>query len=257
MAAKRSTTREFACNDPAQREAMRGRHRYLDRLECIEDLDANHCMDACCSERYGGAMDNVRLADSGDAAAVAAIYAPSVTDAAVSFELTPPSADEIAERIAKVSSHAPWLVLVRDGDIAGFAYASRHRERAGYQWSVDTSVYVRADQQRGGVGRTLYSVLLALLRVQGFYAAHAGITLPNPGSIALHEAMGFRRIGVEPSVGYKLGVWHDVGWWQVELHARTGAPAAPLSVQEAQVRRDWSEALAGPRERPPDALFIR
>jgi phosphinothricin acetyltransferase len=200
-------------------------------------------MDACYPERYGGGMDNVRLAHTGDAAAVAAIYAPSVTDAAASFELTPPSTAEVAERIAKVSAHAPWLVLVRGGDIAGFAYASRHRERAAYQWSVDTSVYVRADQRRTGVGRTLYSVLLALLRIQGFYAAHAGITLPNPGSVALHEAMGFRRIGVEPSVGYKLGVWHDVGWWQLAMHARTGAPAAPLSVQEAQVRQGWSDAL--------------
>jgi phosphinothricin acetyltransferase len=196
-------------------------------------------------------MDNVRLAHAGDAAAVAAIYAPSVTDAATSFELTPPDAGEIAARIARLSTHAPWLVMVRDGDIAGFAYASRHRERAAYQWSVDTSVYVRADQRRTGVGRSLYCTLLALLGVQGFYAAHAGITLPNPGSVALHEAMGFGRIGVEPSVGYKLGAWHDVGWWQLALRARTGAPAPPLSVEAAQARPGWSEALMRPAGRAP------
>ena len=191
-------------------------------------------------------MDNVRLARSGDAAAVAAIYAPSVTGAATSFELTPPSAGEIAERIARVSPHAPWLVMDRDGELTGFAYAARHRERAAYQWSVDTSVYVRADQRRTGVGRTLYRVLLALLRVQGFYAAHAGITLPNPASVALHEAVGFGRIGVEPCVGFKLGAWHDVGWWQLALRARSGEPQPPLSVHDAQARQGWREALAPP-----------
>jgi phosphinothricin acetyltransferase len=188
-------------------------------------------------------MDNVRLAHPDDAPAVAAIYAPSVTSTATSFELIVPSAGEIAERIAKVSRHAPWLVLTRDGDIAGFAYATPHRERAAYQWSVDTSVYVRADQHRTGIGRMLYRVLLTLLRVQGFYAAHAGITLPNPGSVGLHEAMGFSRIAVEPSVGYKLGAWHDVGWWQLALRDRTGEPAPPLTMQEAQAQQRWSEAL--------------
>jgi phosphinothricin acetyltransferase len=194
-------------------------------------------------------MDNVRLAQAGDAAAVAAIYAPSVTGAATSFELTPPGADEIAERIAKISLYAPWLVLVRDGDIAGFAYASRHRERAAYQWSVDTSVYVRADQRRSGVGRSLYRALLALLELQGFYAAHAGITLPNPGSVALHEAMGFGRIGVEPSVGYKLGAWHDVAWWQLALRARAGEPAPPRSIEQAQALPAWAAALSTPPSR--------
>lgn len=189
-------------------------------------------------------MATVRLAHAGDAAAIAAIYAPSVTDAAASFELAAPGPDEMAARIAAISPHAPWLVLVRGGEVAGYAYASRHRERPAYQWSVDTSVYVRADQRRTGAGRTLYRVLLALLDVQGFYAAHAGITLPNPASVGLHEAVGFQRIGTEPAVGYKLGAWHDVGWWQLALRTRTGAPAPPLSVQAAQAQHGWRQALA-------------
>ncbi|HEX3765692.1 MAG TPA: arsinothricin resistance N-acetyltransferase ArsN1 family B [Kofleriaceae bacterium] len=189
-------------------------------------------------------MATVRLAHAGDAAAIAAIYAPSVTSTARSFELAAPGPDEMAVRIAALSPHAPWLVLVRGGEIAGYAYASRHRERAAYQWSVDTTVYVRADQRRTGIGRSLYRVLLALLDVQGFYAAHAGITLPNPASVGLHEAIGFRPIGVEPAVGYKLGAWHDVGWWQLALRARTGVPAAPLSVQAAQAEPGWCRALA-------------
>ena len=183
------------------------------------------------------------MAQADDAAAIAAIYAPSVTDAATSFELVPPSAEEVAARIAQILAHAPWLVLTRRGEVAGFAYASRHRERAAYQWSVDTSVYVRADLCRAGIGRRLYSSLVILLRIQGFYAAHAGITLPNPGSVALHEAMGFRPIGTEPSVGYKLGAWHDVGWWQLALRERVAAPAPPLSLRDAEARPGWAEAL--------------
>lgn len=101
----------------------------------------------------------------------------------------------------------------------------------------------RTDQRRTGVGRALYRVLFALLDVQRFYSVHTGITLPNPGSVRLHEAVGFRQIGVEPAVGYKLGVWHDVGWWQLALRTRTGVPAAPLSVQTAQAQRGWREAL--------------
>lgn len=188
-------------------------------------------------------MHRVRLAGPADAAAIAAIYAPSVTGTATSFELTPPGAGEVAERIARLAPHAPWLVLVRGDEVAGYAYASRHRERAAYQWSVDTSVYVHADARRSGVGRSLYRALLSLLELQGFYAAHAGITLPNPGSVALHEAMGFGRIGTEPAVGYKLGAWHDVGWWQRPLRPRTGAPVAPLTVREAEVLPGWRAAL--------------
>ncbi len=189
-------------------------------------------------------MTSVRLAHPGDASAIAAIYAPSVTSAATSFELIPPTAEDMAARVAQVAPHLPWLVLVQHGEVVGYAYAARHRERPAYQWSVDTSVYIRADRQRTGVGRALYTSLLAVLRLQGFYAAHAGITLPNQGSVALHEAMGFRPIGVEPAVGYKHGAWHDVGWWQCALRDRTGAPLPPLSMQGAQADPGWRAALA-------------
>jgi len=189
-------------------------------------------------------MDSIRLARTGDAAAIAAIYAPSVTDASTSFELVPPGRDEMATRVAAVVAHAPWLVLTRGTELVGYAYATRHRDRAAYQWSVDTSVYVRADAQRTGVGRALYTSLLALLRLQGFFAAHAGVALPNPGSVGLHEAMGFRPIGVEPAVGYKRGAWHDVGWWQLALRERAGAPPPPLTIEELQAHRGWAAAVA-------------
>ena len=138
----------------------------------------------------------IRLAGPGDAAQVAAIYAPHVTGASTSFEYAPPDAAEMAARIASTRAHAPYLVLETGGGVLGFAYASKHRERAAYQWSVDVSVYVHERAHRRGVGRALYESLFALLRLQGFYSAHAGITLPNPASVGLHEALGFRPVGV-------------------------------------------------------------
>jgi phosphinothricin acetyltransferase len=173
-------------------------------------------------------MDTIRSARPGDAAAIAAIYAPSVTDAPTSFELVPPTADEMAARVAATQVYAPWLVLERGGVIAGYAYGARHRERAAYQWSVDVTVYIHADHRGAGVGRALYDALLPALRDQGFYVAHAGIALPNPASVALHERFGFTPVGVYKDVGYKLGRWIDVGWWRLALREPVADPAPPL-----------------------------
>lgn len=170
---------------------------------------------------------HIRHADpERDAAACAAIYAPSVRETAASFEEVAPSAAEMAQRIATTSAQWPWLVAERDGAVAGYAYASRHRARAAYRWSVDVTVYVDAAHHRRGVGRALYVPLLTLLAAQGFRRACAGIALPNPGSVALHESLGFVPVGVFEATGFKLGRWWDVGWWQKPLGARPadGAP---------------------------------
>jgi L-amino acid N-acyltransferase YncA len=173
----------------------------------------------------------IRMATVDDGPALAAIYAPSVIGAVTSFELEPPDGAEMARRVSAVLTFAPWLVLEQDGDVLGYAYASRHRERLAYQWSVDVTVYVRQGSHRRGVGRALYQALFERLRAQGFYAAHAGITLPNAASVGLHESLGFRPVALYPKVGWKLGAWHDVGWWQLELRERkagvTPAPPAP------------------------------
>ena len=190
----------------------------------------------------------IRLAGPGDAAQVAAIYAPHVTGASTSFEYAPPDAAEMAARIASTLAHAPYLVLETGGEVLGFAYASKHRERAAYEWSVDVSVYVHERAHRRGVGRALYESLFALLRLQGFYSAHAGITLPNPASVGLHEALGFRPVGVYRSVGFKRGAWHDVGWWQLPLRERAGTPEPPRSLAEAQRDPEWGRALAAGEE---------
>jgi len=190
------------------------------------------------------ARAGIRMAGPGDAAEVAAVYRPYVTDLVTSFELEPPDAVEMRARIESVLALAPWLVWAdRGGDLLGFAYASRHRDRAAYRWSVDVTVYVRAGHHRRGIGRGLYRRLFALLRLQGFYVAHAGITLPNAASVGLHEALGFRPVGVYPAVGWKLGAWRDVGWWQLPLQARPPAPPPPLSLAEAQALPAWTGAL--------------
>jgi phosphinothricin acetyltransferase len=189
-------------------------------------------------------MDTLRLARADDGDALAAIYAPAITDAATSFELTPPTGAEMAERVAAQAPHAPWLVLVRAGEVAGYAYASRHRERAAYQWSIDVSVYVGAGHHRTGAARALYTSLFALLTLQGFYTAHAGIALPNAASVGLHEAMGFRPIGVYPAVGFKHGAWRDVGWWRLPLRPCEGTPVPPRAPADLHGSPMWEAALA-------------
>lgn len=149
-----------------------------------------------------------------DAACCAAIYAPFVTDGWVSFELEPPDDAEMAARIARYGASHAWLVAERDGRIAGYAYASPHRDRAAYASSCDVAVYVDPDFARAGVARALYGALLPAMTACGLHAAFAGIALPNPGSIAFHEAMGFTPLGIYREVGWKMGGWRDVGWWQ-------------------------------------------
>lgn len=156
----------------------------------------------------------IRPAGHADAAACARIYAPFVTESWVSFELEPPDAAEMARRMAAYAASHAWLVAERDGAVAGYAYGSPHRERAAYASSCDVAVYVDPRHARHGIGRALYAELLPRLAGKGCHAAFAGIALPNRASIGLHEAMGFKPVGVYREVGWKLGGWRDVGWWQ-------------------------------------------
>lgn len=159
----------------------------------------------------------VRIAKVSDAQAIQAIYAPMVDSTTISFELKPPSVEEMAMRIESTLPTYPYLVAVRDGHVIGYAYASQHRAREAYRWSVDVTVYISPEAHRSGVGRALYEVLLPTLKKQGFHAAYAGIALPNDGSVGLHEALGFAHIGTYPEVGFKQGAWHDVGYWRIAL----------------------------------------
>jgi L-amino acid N-acyltransferase YncA len=157
---------------------------------------------------------SIRGATAADAAAVQTIYAPIVEHTAISFEDVPPTAAEMAHRIADYSASHAFLVAERGGRLAGYAYGSPHRARAAYGRSVEVSAYVAEDARRTGVGRALYTELFVILKQKGFHAAFAGVALPNPGSIALHQAVGFTPIGVFHQVGFKFGTWHDVSWWE-------------------------------------------
>jgi phosphinothricin acetyltransferase len=170
---------------------------------------------------------SVRPADVADAAACAAVYAPYVERSVSSFEETPPDAAVMAGRMLD-APRLPWLVAVRDSEVVGYSYASRHRARPAYRWSVEVSVYLRETERGRGTGRALYAELLDVVRALGYVRALAGITLPNDASVGLHEAMGFTPIGVFRGVGFKHGEWHDVGWWQLTL---CDPPAAPLDPQ--------------------------
>lgn len=175
-------------------------------------------------------MATIRSASTDDAAAIAAIYAPAC-DQPTSFEVVAPTPAEMSARIAANTTHYPWIVLDDEG-VVGYAYASRHRERAAYAWSVDVSVYIAATHHRRGVGRALYAVLFEMLAAQGFYKAYAGITLPNDASTGLHAAVGFTPVGVYRGVGYKLGAWRDVAWFERELRPESDVPGEILPVPD-------------------------
>lgn len=189
----------------------------------------------------------IRLATPADAAAVAQIYAPAVSRHATSFELTPPDPDEMARRIARLLPRLPWLVAEQEGAVEGYAYATPYRERAAYQWSVETSVYVAEWSHRGGVGRALYTSLFAVLAELGLCTAYAVITLPNPASEGFHRAMGFRPLAVFRGVGFKLGAWHDVAWMERAIRPRPANPEPPTPLGNALDDPRIEQAIRSPR----------
>lgn len=188
-------------------------------------------------------MTILRLATAADGPDIAALYAPIVNETAISFETEPPSAAEMTRRVEGTLRRWPWLVCAGNEGPLGYAYATAHRSRAAYQWSADVSVYAAPVARRRGVGRALYTALLDLLRLQGYVNAYAAIALPNPASVALHEALGFRQVGVYRKVGYKLGAWRDVGWWELTLQPHPEPPAQPLPFAAVRDRPEVAAVL--------------
>ncbi len=196
------------------------------------------------SDAFGdGSAASIRLATERDAEQIAAIYAPNVSDTIISFELEPPTAEEMRLRIEVTLQRYPWLVCERQGQVLGYAYAGAHGSRVAYQWSVDVSVYVHEGARRRGVGRAVYASLFAALELQGFYNVYAGATLPNSASVRLHESVGFQRVGVYRGVGYKLGAWHDVVWWHLPLRERVADPDPPADLPSVLGSEEWDAAL--------------
>jgi L-amino acid N-acyltransferase YncA len=169
----------------------------------------------------------IRDAGPADAAACAAIYAPYVRDTAITFELEPPTAAQVADRIATALRTHAWLVLDDAGTVAGYAYGTGYRARPAYRWTCEVSVYLELGRRRTGAGRALYEVLLDRLAARGYRTAIGGITLPNPASVGLHAALGFEPAGTVRRVGWKLGGWHDVAFMRRDLG--TGGPPGELS----------------------------
>ena len=188
----------------------------------------------------------IRLAEAADAPAIAAIYAGYVRDTVITFEIEPaPDAAEFGRRLANVGLRWPWLVAEAAGQVLGYAYAGEHRSRAAYRWDVDAGIYLDPAAHRRGLGRRLYTALFALLRLQGYYNAYAGITLPNAASVGLHEAVGFAPVGIYREVGYKHGAWHDVGWWGLRLQPLPPQPGEPVpfpALDPVVVRRILQDA---------------
>ena len=186
----------------------------------------------------------IRPATGADAAAVHAIYAPIVADTHISFEWAPPSVAEVRGRIEEgLAGGHPWLAYDDGGELIAVAYASRHRARAAYRWSAETSIYVGEAARGRGIGRVLYRALLRVLALQGYRGAFAGVALPNPASVALHCALGFEEIGVFRRVGYKAGAWRDVLWLQLPLGGES-PPREPLTLAAAMRLPAWADALA-------------
>ncbi|HEV3027420.1 MAG TPA: GNAT family N-acetyltransferase [Planctomycetota bacterium] len=174
----------------------------------------------------------IRSVELADAMAIRDIYAPFVSDSATSFEAEPPDVATMELRIQEQREKFPWLVYEAGREVLGYAYASPHRAaRKAYQWCVEVSIYIHAQVRRRGVGRALYSGLFDLLVRQGYVNAYAGVTLPNPGSLRLHQSLGFQSIGIYPRIGFKFGRWHDVAWLQLRLQEAAVPVPEPLPVK--------------------------
>ena len=169
----------------------------------------------------------IRDASPADAAACSAIYAPYVTETAISFETEPPSATEMAARIGAAQRGHAWVVLEEGGRVVGYAYGGPFKARLAYRWSCEVSVYLERGRQRRGGGRALYTALFSRLAARGFRTAVAGMTLPNETSVGLHRAMGFEPIGTYRRIGWKHGGWHDVAWAQRTIAEGADPPAEP------------------------------
>lgn len=162
----------------------------------------------------------IRVASTADAAAIVAIYNHYVLNTTISFEEQPVTESQMAGRIsACLEAGFPWLVAEAEDGIAGYAYATKWRERPAYRHSVETSVYLDPAKTGRGAGRQLYTALLRRLRDSGRRTVIAGIAQPNPASVGLHEALGFVPAAMFKEVGFKQNQWLDVGYWQLALHA--------------------------------------
>lgn len=176
----------------------------------------------------------LRIATPADAISMLEIYTPFILNTGITQEVDLPTVEEFRQRIETGSRNFPWLVAEEEGKLLGYAYASKHRERAGYQWCVETSIYIHPEAYGSGIARQLYLTLLRFLQHMGYHNAYAVITLPNPASIRFHEKTGFEYFTTFEKIGFKLGQWHDVGWMRYTLKGHTEPPQPPISFHQLE-----------------------
>lgn len=174
----------------------------------------------------------IRQANKNDASAILDIYKPYIKNTSFTFETEVPALDDFQKRINDYLENWPWLVCEDNKQIAGYAYGSKHRERKGYQWCVESSIYIHDDYLHRGVGKVLYETLLEILKKQGYRNVYAVINLPNERSVKFHEKCGFVFFAMYPNVGYKMGKWKNVGWWQKNLNEYNSEPDPPSKFSE-------------------------
>ena len=177
-------------------------------------------------------MIDIRLATPNDAEAILGIYAPYIESTSFTFETETPSVTDFQKRISDYLINWPWLVCEIDGVIAGYAYGAKYRERIAYQWCVESSIYVHDDFLKHKIGKALYETLIEILKKQGYRNVYAVINLPNDRSVRFHESCGFTYFATYEKVGYKLGKWKNVGWWQLSINEYGMEPEAPVRFSE-------------------------
>jgi len=177
-------------------------------------------------------MTNIRLARTDDAGDILAIYAPYISNTSFTFETEVPSEKDFQKRIADYLINWPWVVCEIDGVIAGYAYGAKYRERTAYQWCIESSIYIHDNFQKRNIGKTLYTALIEILKQQGYRNVYAVINLPNDKSVQFHESCGFTYFATYEKVGYKLGKWKNVGWWQLVINEFGMEPDAPIKFSE-------------------------
>ena len=186
---------------------------------------------------------NIRLATPADTQAMLDIYAPYIQSSTTSFEIEVPSLKEFQRRIDHVLKITPWLVSTINGTVAAYAYASSHRSRQAYQWSREVSVYVHDDFRKRGLATALYTTLVELLKTQGISNILAGIVLPNPVSISFHTHFGFQPVGIYHNVGYKMGQWCDVSWWELFVGKPNEPPRTIQPIKHWIGKEEWHRAV--------------
>lgn len=174
----------------------------------------------------------IRPIEISDAEKVLEIYRPFIENTNITFEYTVPNLNEWKERIYTVSKQFPWLVADLDGEILGYAYAAKHRDRIAYSWCCEASVYLSDKAQGKGLAKILYEKLFEILKIQGYINVYAILTSPNPKSEKFHENFGFNNVGRFYKAGFKLGEWHNTRWMQLHLNEHEIPPREIIPFSE-------------------------